>query len=132
MAKHNGAAGPKEKLDSTVISQPAIYVASLAALEKLRQDSGEVSLHVKSTLKCSLAHGNGPACTLPEQADHLYSRTWSHITGTSYDLSGPDFLCPSRRSSARLMWQLGSAWASTQHSPLRELSSVSLSSGSSI
>ncbi|CAL5225372.1 g8177 [Coccomyxa viridis] len=33
--------GPKEKLDSTVISQPAIYVASLAALEKLRQDSGE-------------------------------------------------------------------------------------------
>ena len=36
-------AGPKEKLDSTVISQPAIYVASLAALEKLRQDSGEVT-----------------------------------------------------------------------------------------
>ncbi|KAK9916775.1 hypothetical protein WJX75_006818 [Coccomyxa subellipsoidea] len=33
--------GPKEKLDSTVISQPAIYVASLAALEKLRQTEGE-------------------------------------------------------------------------------------------
>jgi [acyl-carrier-protein] S-malonyltransferase len=35
-------AGPKEKLDSTVISQPAIYVASLAAVEKLRQTEGEV------------------------------------------------------------------------------------------
>jgi [acyl-carrier-protein] S-malonyltransferase len=29
--------GPKEKLDSTVVSQPAIYVASLAALEELKQ-----------------------------------------------------------------------------------------------
>ena len=35
-------AGPKDKLDSTVISQPAIFVASLAALERLRQDEGEV------------------------------------------------------------------------------------------
>lgn len=35
-------AGPKDKLDSTVISQPAIYVASLAAVEKLRQTEGEV------------------------------------------------------------------------------------------
>ena len=34
--------GPEEKLNSTVISQPAIYVASLAALEKLRQTEGEV------------------------------------------------------------------------------------------
>src|SRR5205809_1017015 len=30
------ARGPKERLDSTVVSQPAIYVASLAALESLR------------------------------------------------------------------------------------------------
>src|SRR5215472_14370968 len=29
--------GPKELLDSTAVSQPAIYVASLAALEQLRQ-----------------------------------------------------------------------------------------------
>lgn len=36
------ATGPKDKLNSTVISQPAIYVASLAALEKLRQDEGDV------------------------------------------------------------------------------------------
>ena len=34
--------GPDEKLNSTVISQPAIYVASLAAVEKLRQTEGEV------------------------------------------------------------------------------------------
>ena len=31
--------GPKEKLDSTVISQPAIYVASLCAVEKLRMEN---------------------------------------------------------------------------------------------
>ena len=37
-------AGPKEKLNSTVISQPAIYVASIAALEKLRQEKGDVSV----------------------------------------------------------------------------------------
>lgn len=29
-------AGPKEELDSTVISQPAIFVSSMAALEKLK------------------------------------------------------------------------------------------------
>ncbi len=44
------AAGPKEKLDSTVISQPAIYVASLAAIEKLRQDSGEVGVLLQHRL----------------------------------------------------------------------------------
>ena len=35
------ATGPKEKLDSTVVSQPAIYVASLAALEHLKQTEPE-------------------------------------------------------------------------------------------
>jgi hypothetical protein len=55
----DGVAGPKEKLNSTVISQPAIYVASLAALEKLRQDEGDVSrrspskkMHLNSLLLC--------------------------------------------------------------------------------
>jgi len=33
--------GPQEKLDSTAISQPAIYVASLAAIEKLRAEAGD-------------------------------------------------------------------------------------------
>jgi [acyl-carrier-protein] S-malonyltransferase len=36
------AKGPKEKLDSTVVSQPAIYVASLAALDSLRAQTPEV------------------------------------------------------------------------------------------
>jgi [acyl-carrier-protein] S-malonyltransferase len=36
--------GPKEKLDSTVISQPAIFVASMAAVEKLKQESGQEAL----------------------------------------------------------------------------------------
>ncbi|KAL9190137.1 hypothetical protein ACHAXT_007348 [Thalassiosira profunda] len=34
-------AGPKEKLDSTVVSQPAIFVASMAAVEKLKQEEGQ-------------------------------------------------------------------------------------------
>jgi malonyl CoA-acyl carrier protein transacylase len=38
--------GPKEKLDSTVYSQPAIYVASLAAVEKLKATEGQVSEQV--------------------------------------------------------------------------------------
>jgi [acyl-carrier-protein] S-malonyltransferase len=33
--------GPKEKLDSTVVSQPAIFVASMAAVEKLRFQEGQ-------------------------------------------------------------------------------------------
>lgn len=33
--------GPKEKLDSTVVSQPAIFVASMAAVEKLKQEQGQ-------------------------------------------------------------------------------------------
>ena len=37
------ASGPKERLDSTVVSQPAIYVASLAALEKLKQEDPQAS-----------------------------------------------------------------------------------------
>ena len=36
--------GPKEKLDSTVISQPAIFVASMAAVEKLKQEQGQEAL----------------------------------------------------------------------------------------
>lgn len=36
--------GPKEKLDSTVVSQPAIFVASMAAVEKLKQESGQEAL----------------------------------------------------------------------------------------
>lgn len=34
--------GPSERLDSTVVSQPALFVTSLAALEQLKQDQPEV------------------------------------------------------------------------------------------
>lgn len=43
--------GPAEDLDSTVISQPAIFVTSLAALEMLRADSPDV------VLACEMAAG---------------------------------------------------------------------------
>jgi [acyl-carrier-protein] S-malonyltransferase len=43
--------GPASELDSTVISQPALFVTSLAALEKLRADSPEV------VLGCEMAAG---------------------------------------------------------------------------
>ncbi|GAB5363549.1 hypothetical protein AAMO2058_000893000 [Amorphochlora amoebiformis] len=33
--------GPKEKLDSTAVSQPAIFVASMAGLEKLKMEQGD-------------------------------------------------------------------------------------------
>ena len=36
--------GPKEKLDSTVVSQPAIFVASMAAVEKLKQQEGQEAI----------------------------------------------------------------------------------------
>ncbi|MBT5020413.1 MAG: acyltransferase domain-containing protein, partial [Planctomicrobium sp.] len=43
--------GPSEELDSTVISQPAIFVTSLAALEKLKADSPDV------VANCEMAAG---------------------------------------------------------------------------
>jgi [acyl-carrier-protein] S-malonyltransferase len=45
------AEGPAEKLDTTVYSQPALYVASLAALEKLKLDSPAL------VAQCSAAAG---------------------------------------------------------------------------
>lgn len=33
--------GPEDKLNTTAVSQPAIYVASLAAVEKLRAEKGD-------------------------------------------------------------------------------------------
>lgn len=48
------ASGPAEELDSTVISQPALFVTSLAALEKLRTDSPEIPLACEVTAGLSL------------------------------------------------------------------------------
>ena len=43
--------GPEEELDSTVVSQPALFVTSLAALESLRSESPDV------LLSCEMAAG---------------------------------------------------------------------------
>jgi len=48
------AKGPKEKLDSTAVSQPAIYVASLAALESLRAKEPAVEADCIATAGLSL------------------------------------------------------------------------------
>lgn len=46
--------GPAEKLDSTVYSQPALYVASLAALEQLKQNAPELVASCAATAGLSL------------------------------------------------------------------------------
>jgi len=46
--------GPVEKLNSTVVSQPAIYVASLAALELLRAQTPEIEKEVVAAAGLSL------------------------------------------------------------------------------
>jgi [acyl-carrier-protein] S-malonyltransferase len=46
--------GPAEELDSTVYSQPAIFVTSLAALESLRAESPDVVLGCEATAGLSL------------------------------------------------------------------------------
>lgn len=46
--------GPAEELDSTVGSQPAIFVTSLAALERLRSESPEVVLSCEAAAGLSL------------------------------------------------------------------------------
>ena len=46
--------GPADELDSTVYSQPAIFVTSLAALESLRADSPDVVLSCEATAGLSL------------------------------------------------------------------------------
>lgn len=47
--------GPKEQLDSTVISQPAIFVSSMAALEKLKLENLE--LYNSATVAMGLSLG---------------------------------------------------------------------------
>ena len=46
--------GPAEKLDSTDISQPALYVCSLAALESLKQSSPDVVANCQAAAGLSL------------------------------------------------------------------------------
>ncbi|GFP80566.1 malonyl-coa-acyl carrier protein transacylase mitochondrial [Phtheirospermum japonicum] len=49
--------GPKEKLDSTVLSQPAIYVTSLAAVEVLRARDGGQQIIDCVDVTCGLSLG---------------------------------------------------------------------------
>lgn len=49
--------GPKEKLDSTVLSQPAIYVTSLAAVEVLRARDGGQQIIDSADVTCGLSLG---------------------------------------------------------------------------
>ena len=46
--------GPAEELDSTIYSQPALFVCSLAALEKLRANSPDIVLSCEMTAGLSL------------------------------------------------------------------------------
>ena len=48
------AKGPKDRLDSTIVSQPAIYVASLAALESLRGQQPGIEADCVATAGLSL------------------------------------------------------------------------------
>lgn len=58
--------GPKEKLDSTVISQPAIYVTSLAAVEVLRARDGGQDIINSVDVTCGLSLGEYTALAFAE------------------------------------------------------------------
>nr|WEW62062.1 phenolic glucoside malonyltransferase 1 [Calotropis procera] len=49
--------GPKDKLDSTILSQPAIYVTSLAAIEILRSREGGQQIIDSVDVTCGLSLG---------------------------------------------------------------------------
>ena len=49
--------GPKEELDSTVISQPAIFVASMAAVEKLKATEEGAATIAAADVACGLSLG---------------------------------------------------------------------------
>ncbi len=63
-------AGPKERLDSTVVSQPAIYVASLAAVEQLRAAEGEARTPPPNPVGPTSPRAQAPAdlCAIPPAA----------------------------------------------------------------
>lgn len=54
--------GPKEKLDSTVYSQPALFVTSLAALELLKQERPEVVAACAGAAGLSLGEYTAMVC----------------------------------------------------------------------
>lgn len=54
--------GPKERLDLTAVSQPAIFVASFAALELLRKNGGDDAVN-QANVACGLSLGEYTALT---------------------------------------------------------------------
>ncbi|KAM6578345.1 hypothetical protein CsatB_030182 [Cannabis sativa] len=58
--------GPKEKLNSTIISQPAIYVTSLAAVELLRAREGGQQIIDSVDVACGLSLGEYTALAFSE------------------------------------------------------------------
>ena len=54
--------GPAEKLNSTAVSQPAIFVASMAALEKLRAEEGDDAVN-RANVAAGLSLGEYTALT---------------------------------------------------------------------
>jgi len=48
--------GPKEDLDTTAVSQPAIFTASMAAVEKFKQDNGDAAVE-EATVAMGLSLG---------------------------------------------------------------------------
>lgn len=73
--------GPKEKLDSTAISQPAIYVASLAALEQLR--ATDPSAEQECVAAAGLSLGEYTALTFAGALDFRDGVKLVHLRGTA-------------------------------------------------
>ena len=65
--------GPAEKLNTTEISQPAIYVASLAAVEKLRNSEGGAEIIDKVTQLARNTSHSDWACVIQGWADDCES-----------------------------------------------------------
>lgn len=73
--------GPKEKLDSTAVSQPAIYVASLAALAQLR--ATDPAAEQECVAAAGLSLGEYTALTFAGALDFREGVKLVHLRGTA-------------------------------------------------
>ena len=92
--------GPVEKLNSTVISQPALYVSSMAALEKLKIDAPEAYEQCAGAAGLSLGGVHGDRiCGWDELRRRIAAGA---ATRTSHARRGrPDAKFNGQRSGAR-------------------------------
>ena len=58
------AQGPQEKLDTTLYSQPAIFVCSLAAMEKAKADAPDMLKKVKLAQFCAIRRNSAQFCAI--------------------------------------------------------------------